>query len=448
MIKNVKKKVKIKDFLILGEQDNKIDDLSSQSTPLINENINQSPLSILYLFYILSTNKSSNNNENIEAILTEIIQKIDADTNVSIPTNSFEPLLFFLDKFSNYSLPIIYMTLRIIYMLITIPSQKKSEYFIFFSQPIFLDYYFNLFTIDDNSIRIITEIIRKKTQIFETYEKQISLQLFQSPPSEPLIDLLKRCFKIDPEFAPIDQISIKLDEILKLEIDECLFRPAAEFTRQIIKKYECVIPFFASNAIYYLKSSNDDVDNISLLKIYIEIVKITNDFSFLFINSNDTFINFLFSKLCSCHSKDSVIPTLFDLLSCEANISCFLNYPQILSISIQKNEIFPFHEQKKLMHFLSNFIINGNKKLLEMAVDVGIINFLSIFLDNCSDKRLTIKILKIIGLVIENQIVISDMFEIIQNIENFVECKDEEVANLALAVYKKINQTDAKNVIE
>ena len=118
MIKNVKKKVKIKDFLIPGEQDNKIDDLSSQSTPLINENINQSPLSILDLFYILSTNKSSNNNENIEAILTEIIQKIDADTNVSIPTNSFEPLLFFLDKFSNYSLPIIYMTLRIIYMLI------------------------------------------------------------------------------------------------------------------------------------------------------------------------------------------------------------------------------------------------------------------------------------------------------------------------------------------
>ena len=83
-----------------------------------------------------------------------------------------------------------------------------------------------------------------------------------------------------------------------------------------------------------------------------------------------------------------------------------------------------------------------------MAVDVGIINFLSIFLDNCSDKRLTIKILKIIGLVIENQIVISDMFEIIQNIETFVECKDEEVANLALAVYQKINQTDAKNVIE
>lgn len=413
-----------------------INDSENKVKSLIDTNTNHSSASIIELFIFLSSNLKDDDYENAEKNLINILEEIGNGIDTYITNNLFEPLLIILDNFSDFSPSAIYIVLQIIYNLMIIPDQ--IEYFHFFSQPIFLEHYFELITLYDQSVNIISEIIRIKNQIPEEYEDQILLIIEQSPLSSPLIDLLNKCIRVDPEFVPIDQISLKIDEILKSEADESLFCSAAELVHLLIKFSEDVIDFFSENAIFYLKLDNI-TDDISLLKIYIDIVKMTKDFSFLFIDQDCIFADFILFVLNSCNSNELLLSLLLRLLSYEGNMSCFLEHPQILTTCIERINSFSFKDQKKLLIFVLNSVIQGNNQILQQVIEAGLINFLSIFMENLSDSRLTMKILNVIGLICEN-IQISMPTEIFDCVELLMNSTNEEIATLASAVDVKINQ--------
>lgn len=417
-------------------QKNKIHNKVVQEESLFNENMSNSS-NILELFDFLSSNLD--NGENIESCLLEILKVINNDDNTDTSNNYFEPLLIILQNYSDYSCLSIDTVLQIIYNLITIPSSKKKDYFFFFSQPIFLKNYFNLFTLSSQSIKIITEIIRKKNQVLDNYEEQIKLKIQEAPPSEYLIIFLTRCFKVNPEFIPIQQISLKLDEIMKSEIDESLFCSTAEFICRIIKDNEDSIDFFANNSIFYFKSNNDDIDNISILKIFTEIVQTTKNFSFLYIGSNEIFTDFLLYVLNNCKSNDCILSPLLQFLSYEADVSCFIENSQIIITCLKKIDNFSFSDKKKLMNFILNLVIQGNKEQLELSIKYDIMKFLLIFLENFTDKKMTMKILNVIGLIIENSEA-SLPFETWECIEKLMSSENEEISTLSSVVYQKMIQ--------
>lgn len=408
-----------------------------QETLLFNENINHCPSNIFDLFGFLSSNIKDSDSVDIENCLLEILKEINNDVNIA--QNYFEPLLIILQNFTNYSCVSVDTVLRIIYNLMTLPSQKKKDYFQFFTQPIFLEQYFNLVTLDDQSINVITEIVRKKSQILEIYNEQIQLIILQTDLSEPLFNLLLVCLKNNPEFVPIEEILLKLDEILKSS--SSLFSSSAELARQIIKYNENSVEFFVGNAIYYLNLENDDIENINLLKLYTEIVKMTKDFSFLFLDSNHTFIDFLALILNSKKSNDYILSPLLKFLSHEANVSCFIEYPQIINTSLKVMETFSFNDQKKLLNFILNIILHGNKDLLELSVKFGLMRYLTVFMENCSDSKMTIKMLTVLGLIFENT-QMSVTSEICECIEKFMYSENEEISNLSSAAYQKMTQRE------
>ena len=91
------------------------------------------------------------------------------------------------------------------------------------------------------------------------------------------------------------------------------------------------------------------------------------------------------------------------------------------------------------MIFVLNSVIQGNNQILQQVIEAGLINFLSIFMENLSDSRLTMKILNVIGLICEN-IQISMPTEIFDCVELLMNSTNEEIATLASAVDVKINQ--------
>lgn len=408
-----------------------------QEKLLFKENINHCPLNVFDLFGFLSSNIKDSDSGDIENCLLEILKEINNDVNIA--QNYFEPLLIILQNFTDYSWVSVDTVLRIIYNLMTLPSQKKKDYFQFFTQPIFLEQYFNLVTLDDQSINVITEIVRKKSQILEIYNEQIQLIILQTDLSEPLFKLLLTCLKINPEFVPTEEISPKLDEILKS--NSSLFSSSAELARKIIKYDENSVEFFAGNAIYYLNIENDDIENINLIKLYTEIVKMTKDFSFLFLDSNHVFIDFLALILNSKKSDDYILSPLLKFLSHEANVSCFIEYPQIINTSLTVMDTFSFNDQKKLLNFILNIILLGDKDLLELSIKSGFMRYLSVFMENCSDSKMTMKMLTVLGLIFENT-QISVTSEICEYIENFMYSENEEISNLSSAAYQKMMQRE------
>ena len=108
-----------------------------QEKLLFKENINHCPLNVFDLFGFLSSNIKDSDSGDIENCLLEILKEINNDVNIA--QNYFEPLLIILQNFTDYSWVSVDTVLRIIYNLMTLPSQKKKKYFKFFNQTNFLE---------------------------------------------------------------------------------------------------------------------------------------------------------------------------------------------------------------------------------------------------------------------------------------------------------------------
>lgn len=385
--------------------------------------------------FALLNNALNQNDPNIEIILVDLLRKIKVLSNSNLTTSHFEPLLFILEKPELYSEQIIENVLNIIYYLITHSLPKSHEYFLFFSQPHFYDSFLSL-SACEISKKILTVILHKKHSLYENYQQAFQQIIRESPTTSATIDLLTECIDISDELPEIENISTELDFILKSTDDASIFATSITSIRHLIKKYPISCGFFAENALFYLKETNDDLENLDLIKLFADIVKVFNSYEFLLVN--DTFVHFVVSTIQATTTKDLVLSSLAKLLNHQADVSSFIRYPIMINEILKALPVLSYKDRKYFMKFLLNLSISSNIDFVKAICETNFVEQMIAFLDLDTDTSILQKLLMLTGMIFKNKIPISS--DLIPEIEKFATHKDREIVALANAVLQNCKE--------
>ncbi|OHT17451.1 hypothetical protein TRFO_12422 [Tritrichomonas foetus] len=379
-------------------------------------------ISVMELFNLL--NNCSDFDE-IDNILTLLLHEI-PNVNNNIPTHYFESFVSILGEPQIFHQTTIHKVFQMIYELLTIKNKRSKEYLKYFSQPLFLEYYFTFFGFP-YSVRTLTFLIKKQNYMADELNDMIHLKLNEAEISDFLIEFLSCLISINYINLPIESILQKINEIIKNSCDSSNFCASIEFMKIILLKYPSVSEQLAVNIKDYLKNVNifqDDVDCIHLLQLFAKLAKIVKRCDFL---ANNEFINLVTYIFNLYQEKSTVLSELLLLLKIDIDVTSFLQFPNLIELFIHKLEILPFRDQKNLMHFLVNLLLVGNIEALRKSVELGISKYISLFLDTENDRKFIIKLLKFIFLCQKCNIY-PDLKE---EIESFILHTDSEISLLA-----------------